>query len=319
MRMTRRNLVLGALGAGLMAGGASAGTVSDGGHAFGSSWRVTVPEGANAARLRPGIEAIIAEIDASMSPYRATSDLSRFNRAGTTAPQTMPSSLCHVGAEALRVAEITGGHFDPTVGPLVARLGFGPISGRAGTYREIEAGKATLRKRSPSVTLDLCGIAKGYALDVIAAHIAGAGIGDALIEVGGEVRALGRHPDGRPWAVAIADPLAQGFAAWRIVAPGRLALATSGHAANGVSGRVAASHIIDPKRGTSASMTLASVSVLAPSAMRADALATALCAAGPEAGPALAWRLVVDALFLVNTPAGLAEHITGDFTRHIQV
>ena len=311
--MQRRDFMLGAMGVALVsAGPAIAGARAIGGPAFGSSWRATIPATTDADRARRMIEGILKDVDRRFSPYRPDSALSRFNAAPPAEWQAVDPDFSLVAREALRTAEVTQGCFDPTVGPLVARQGFGPISGSAATFADIGIGEGRLRKATPGATLDLCGIAKGHALDLVCAALEAAGLDRAIVEVGGEVKALGNHPDGRDWVVAIADPLVPG-AARRIVAPRGLALATSGHAVNGVRARVNASHIIDPHRRAAARQSLLSVSVFDRSAMRADALATALCAAGREEGEALARRLAIPALFILDD----AEHATGGFETHI--
>ena len=192
--------------------------------------------------------------------------------------------------------------------------------------RDLHVRRTALRKADPALTLDLCGIAKGYALDAILAALRERGVTHALIELGGEIAALGEHPAGRPWQVAIEVPGRQPVQAHRIIAPRGLAVATSGHAANGYQGRVSLSHLIDPQSGRPAKQDLASVCVLAPSAMRADALATALAVHGLDRGVALATRLGVSALFLARRGAQgeaddgpLEETMTGDFAAHIVV
>lgn len=313
MQMTRRDLILGAMGAALLpARAAIAGTTVIGGPAFGSSWRATIGSTVDAETARRRVQDIIAEVDACFSPYRRDSDVSRFNAAQTSRWQPVPAACAKVARAAMTIAEMTDGCFDPTMGPLVAQQGFGPISGRAGSFREIEVGERSLKKASPDITLDFCGIAKGYALDRIEGMLREAGVGNAIIDVGGEIKALGSHPDGRPWAVAIADPTTPGTAR-QIVALHGLALATSGHATNAVQGRVDASHIIDPHRRGPAAQALRSVSVLDRSAMRADGLATALCAAGPASGPEIARKHDIRAFFILAD----TEHASGGFETHL--
>lgn len=290
-----------------------------GGLAFGSSWRVTAGRGLDKATIAIEVAAIIREVDTAMSPYLPLSDLSRFNTAAVTDWQEMPRSLCEVVDEALDIAQQTGGAFDPTVGPLVSRYGFGPIAGAMGLFRDIHVGTSALKKAMPDLTLDLCGIAKGYALDRITNRLNALGLTDALIEVGGEVRALGSHPHGRNWQVAVADPTTPDFRVHRIIDPGVLALATSGHSVNGISGHHTTSHIIDPRSQTPAQTALASVTVLASTATRADALATALCAAGPVAGTQLAQHLNISALFITDGTAAPLEVLTGDFAHHLLI
>ena len=320
MTLSRRMMLFGLAAAGLAQPRlASADMTVTGGRAFGSSWRVSVSAGFDTVALETEVAKIVAEVDAVMSPYRQLSDLSRFNATAVTGWQDMPRSLCEVVAEALDIAHRTNGAFDPTVGPLVSRYGFGPIAGATGQPGDIEVGEEAVRKAVPDLTLDLCGIAKGYALDRITARLHALGLTDALIEIGGEVRALGRHPDGRGWQVAVADPTRPDFGVRRVVDPGGWALATSGHAANGISGQYTTSHIIDPKSQTPADTALASVTVLAATAMRADALATALCAAGPVAGAEQARSLNISALFITDGTAAPPEVLTGDFAQHLLI
>lgn len=316
MAMRRRDLVLGmaAFGAAV-----SLPTIAHaraiGGHAFGSAWRLVAAETANFEAARSGIERIIADVDASMSPYRAVSAISRFNCADTVDGQAMPAALRGVTKAALDMARDTDGAFDPTVGPLVSRFGFGPIEGATGRWSAISVDAETIAKDEPGLTLDLCGIAKGHALDRIVSDLQSAGVGGALVELGGEVAALGRHPDGRPWQVAVEDPFVSDFAAQRVVAPGAMRLATSGHRVNGVFGRT--SHIIDARKARPALGAIGSVSVLAGDAMHADALATALCAMPDEAAMAYAQDNTINALFILADGAANREVMTGRFASHI--
>lgn len=322
MPVTRRSFVAGgaawtaAFGLGF-ASQSEAATVSFGGRAFASTWRIAGGATLDERLLRPPVEAIIQQVDERMSPWRSDSDISRFNRNATTAWQPLPSDVCHVVAESLAVAEITSGAFDPTVGPAVARFGFGPINGGSGSYKAIIVENGAVRKAHHDLTLDLCGIAKGHALDEIADLLQREGVTSALIELGGEVYAIGEHPVGRAWQVAIEQPGAPQVTAHRIIAPGHLALASSGHSANGYRGRVALSHLIDPSDLRPTDNSLAAVSVLAPTAIRADALATALMVLGPQRGIQCASELAVSALFLTRTDNGLDETMTGSFSDHV--
>ncbi|SFP89742.1 FAD:protein FMN transferase [Tranquillimonas alkanivorans] len=314
MQLTRRTLLIGAAALIATPGWASATRIL-GGRAFASTWRAVLPADADAQAAAALVAHIVAETDAAMSPWRADSEVSRFNRSASLDWSPASANLCAVVDEAERLRALTSGAFDARVGPLVARYGFGPI--RDG----VPAGDAVvregeLRKTATALTLDLCGIAKGHALDRIVRALADAGLDTALVELGGEVHALGSHPEGRPWQIAVERPGAS-VSAQRIVAPGRLALATSGHVAQGHAGRAPLTHIIDPRSAHPADQALLSVSVLAPTAMRADALATALAAAGPVAGPVMARDLGLSALFLRRASGEIVETMTGDFAAHV--
>lgn len=315
MRITRRDTIFGGIALAMMPGALTAQSASVGGMAFGSTWRL-VSGHTDPTPFIPLVTQRIAEIDAAMSPYRATSALSHFNCADVGQVVKIPEIMACVVTAALEAAQRTNGAFDPTTGPLVNRFGFGPITGRAGTTQDIHLRGDSLRKSAPGVTLDLCGIAKGFALDVIWNDLTAHGATDFLLELGGEIRAHGAHPSGRSWQIAVENPLSRALTAQCIVAPGASALATSGHSANGLLGDITVSHVIDPQNARPATGFAASVSVLAPSGMEADVLATALLAMG-ENGPDFARQSNISALFVTGPPSGGTNIMTGDFAAHV--
>lgn len=312
MHIRRRTFLGGA--AALIAAPAGAGAlVRVGGAGFGSAWRVTAGAGAEPAAISAAVAQVVAAVDAAMSPWRADSELARFNRAPAGALRASPE-LCRVAQAAVSVAAESGGAFDPTVGPLVRRFGWGPIEGAGSALGAIEVTPNRLVKRGARATLDLCGIAKGHALDRAVEALSALGLRDALVEMGGEVRAIGRHPSGRAWQVAVEAPGGEGLRVQRLVRPGPRALATSGLAPNGYAGRgIAVSHIIDPRTRQPVDGRLEQVTVAAEDAAAADAWATALLVLGPEAGPRLAQDLSLAALFLLRDKLASREVMTADF------
>ncbi len=322
IRPTRRHMIA-LTGAALWTGAARAEppkappTRTIEGRAFASRWRITAPTGSDAERHRNAIEALLANVDRQMSPWRDDSDLTRFNqsqRASTISPET-----AIVTQAALEIARYSDGWFDPTVGPVVAQWGFGPISGsKTARWQGLSVAHDSLHKDEPGLTIDLCGIAKGRALDLMATHLQDAGVRDFLIDLGGELKSAGLHPSGRDWQVAVEDPRqsADGPAAG-LRLPSGMAIATSGFRAQSYTlANNSYSHIIDPHRAHPVEGNIASVSVIAPNAMEADGWATALAAAG-DAGPQLARAHGITALFLFNTRGVLHPQTTGDFDRHI--
>ncbi|MCP1168404.1 FAD:protein FMN transferase, partial [Limimaricola sp. ASW11-118] len=266
MWMRRRDFLAGA-GAALMAGparsGATTTTTTVGGPAFGSYWRCVLHAGARQEAVAQLATRLIADLDAELSPWREDSALARLNRAGAGAwrPVGAATRACLSEAEAVR--SLTEGGFDARVGPLVARHGFGRIEGAIAREGRFELRAGAVRKSHAALTFDPCGLAKGHALDLLAAGISALGIADALVEIGGEIATLGQHPSPRAWRVAIERPGAAGGAALRVVQPGGLALATSAHAPQGLRGRLETSHVIDPRQGRPAGQGLVQVSVLA--------------------------------------------------------
>lgn len=307
MGITRRGLILGAGALALAATGPARATEGArlSGRAFGSTWKVVLADRTRAPAVAPAVSAVLAAIDRAMNPFRADSEISRFNRAATTVWRAAEVDFATVTAEALRVASLSGGAFDPSVGPDVARYGFGPIHGvRAGDFSGFAVEDGAIRKGDPRLSLDLCGIAKGHALDAVSARLRDAGVGDFLIEIGGEVVAQGSAPGGLPWRIGIANPI-QGGVYIRVSANG-FAFATSGDAINAYEfGGRRYSHIIDPPTGAPVRNDVASVTVAAQTGAIADALATALVVLGPERGLALADAQGAAALFLRRGQSGL--------------
>jgi thiamine biosynthesis lipoprotein len=180
---------------------------------------------------------------------------------------------------AVTVARDTGGAFDPTAGP-----------GTDASYRDIEidSDRQTITLRRP-LTLDLGAVAKGLAVDAAARELAP--FRDFAIDAGGDLYLGGHNEHGTPWSVGIRHP--------RIDREliDRLAVSDTAVCTSGDYERV--DHILDPRIGDSPT-TCASVTVIAPTAMLADALGTAAFVLGPEAGLALFDRHGVEGLILTS-------------------
>ncbi len=317
MQLTRRSFVMGA-SATLTAPVLQAQTsdlLQIGGPAFGARWNVTVPAGADPQAIVAAVVPVVEALDMLASPYRADAEISRFNRNQTRHWVPLSPEMLDIIREAKRVAAQTEGAFDPTLGGIVGRFGFGPITTLpAGSFNALEVRGRTVQKADPLQTLDLCGIAKGYALDRVAGAVTALGHRNFFIELGGEVTARGSHPDGAPWRAGVERPLAGAAAVQHIVSIKEEALATSGDAVNGYEfGNRRYGHIIDPRSQQPVDSALASVSVFAPRAITADALATALFAMGLEQGTDLAERMAVPALFIMRDGNSLRSRTTHDF------
>ncbi|MGV0877836.1 FAD:protein FMN transferase [Martelella sp. FLE1502] len=293
------------------------------GTAFASDWSVTLADTADASRLKPRFDRLLSGIDRMMSPWRADSEITGFN-TGRREAARISAETAFTAEAALAVAAASDGWFDPTIGPLVARYGFGPIEGAAGPenedaprWRALAVEGDRLVKRDPTLTMDLCGIAKGRALDLMALELREAGHEEFLIAISGELLSSGRHPEGRPWQVAVEDPRLEADGAFAVLGLDNAAIATSGLRAQSYDlGDTRYSHIIDPYSARPVEGAIASVSVIAPDAMTADGWATALTAAGAE-GPALAKSRGIAALFLFHDGAGLRNETVNGFDRFL--
>jgi thiamine biosynthesis lipoprotein len=193
-----------------------------------------------------------------------------------------------------------------------ARLGLNAL------HIDRSAGTVTFDK---ALTLDLSGIAKGYAVDAVAGLLQDLGFASFLVEIGGELRLQGARPDGRSWIVAVERPqggMPEAFT--RLDLHGKAAgLAGSGDYRNyrEVDGR-RYSHEIDPRTGRPVAHTLASVTVLATTAAAADAWATALMVLGPDEGRAVADSEGLAAYFILRGPNGFEPAYTAAFARYLQ-
>lgn len=247
------------------------------------------------ADVAPGVRAVLDRVVAQMSQWEADSDLSRFNRTPPGIWRDMPIELAHVLNAALAIAQASGGAFEPALGQLTERWGFGsagpvdhvpgdtPVIGRIAFDAERRRAR-----RSEGALLDLSGIAKGYGVDAAAEWLLAEGVRHFLIDVGGELRGEGIRPDGQPWWVDVEQPPSWSGEGWRI-ALHDLSVATSGDYRRGfeVDGK-RYSHSFDPRTRRPIANGVRSVTVIHRSCMMADGWATALTVLGPEAAIALA-------------------------------
>jgi thiamine biosynthesis lipoprotein len=306
---------------------------------MGTTYHVTIvttdplaPEG-----LQDGIDSRLEEVNRHLSSWDAESEVSRFNRFSAVGEEFPISEdfrrVMRVSSEVFMLSE---GAWDGTVGPLLDLWGFGPrgrvprvpspesltaVVGEVG-FDQIEIRETpALVKRQTSIALDLSSIAKGYGVDAVAEVVRTHDIRDFLVEIGGEVFASGLRPDGRPWRVGInrPDPAAPADDVYSVVSLRDEALATSGdYRSFFVEDGARRSHILDPRTGRPVTNGVVSATVLAPSCMRADGLATAVMVMGADAGLALIERLDdVGGLIVVQRPDGaLVDYASGGM--HLQ-
>lgn len=281
--------------------------------------------------LEQEVLSVLRDVDTHMSTWKADSELSRLNRSVDGDWQPMTPATTRVIAHAMQTSESTNGAFDATVGPLVDLWGFGAGSSTAGDaaargqrpgtqsisqtmarigheYIDVDLEANAVRKRKSDIELDLSGIAKGHAVDRVAAVLDANGVESYLVEVGGELAAKGRKPDGSAWKVAIEKPEAGRRDVFRVIDLENRAIATSGDYRNFFDdGGQRYSHAIDPRTGQPVHNGLASVSVVAESTMAADALSTSLMIMGADDAMAFAELHGVAAQLILKSGSSLAE------------
>jgi thiamine biosynthesis lipoprotein len=273
--------------------------------------------------VRAVVTGALDRVVSQMSTWEPASDISRYNGADAGSRCVLPPLFADVLRCALHWAEASSGAIDPTIGPLVALWGFGAHAADALASPPSPAALAEARTRigwhrldfnavegsiaqPGGMWLDLSGVAKGFAVDHVADALHAFGLRSFLVEVGGELKGLGRRPDGQPWRVRL-DTEAEGLAPLPLTDQ---AVATSGdrwHAHEHAGRRWA--HTIDPRTGEPADGALASVTVLHAQCMQADALATALTVLGPLDGLAFAQRHGIAALFVCRDATGEARPV----------
>ncbi|RMF14720.1 MAG: FAD:protein FMN transferase [Candidatus Dadabacteria bacterium] len=292
------------------------------GQSMGTTWTVhAVYAAAVAPAIRADVERQInsrlRELDRRYSTWKPNSELNRLNRAPVGKRFRVSRDFAKLLKVADRVWQRSEGYFDPTVFPLVDAWGFGPSRRTtAPTAAELtalrhRAGWRFIRLRgqdvlrTTDVTLDLSAIAKGWAVDAVAADLDKLQALGYMVEVGGEVRLHGRKPDGTLWRIGIEQPDPAGRSISRVLELSDISLATSGDYRNYrvVNGQ-RLSHTIDPHSGHPVTHSTASVTVLLPDCGEADAWATALLAAGSKRGLAIANNWRIPALFIDHDGQG---------------
>ncbi|UUX49296.1 FAD:protein FMN transferase [Nisaea acidiphila] len=274
-----------------------------------------------AEEVRSAVEKTLADVNATMSNWDPNSEISRFNAQQGTDPVAISDELALVMGVANEVHVQSLGRFDVTLGPLIELWGFGtrnsespvPSDGEIAAARQIvgqskvlslTTDPPSLRKTVPEATVFLAAIAKGYGVDRVAATLREQGLGDYMVEIGGEVVASGKNPKGEIWSIGIERPDAAKRTVESIVRLPDMGMATSGDYRNYFEENgVRYSHIIDSESGRPITHLTASVTVIAENAMLADGWATALLALGKERGLQIANEIGLAAFFIVRDVA----------------
>ncbi len=240
----------------------------------------------------------INRLEALLSRTKAESDISRINGGGTV---TVSEETAELLQEALYYAQLTDGAFDMTVAPLVNAWGIHTEAPRVLTQDEIASllplvGSEHLHLDGTTVSLDegcsidLGGIAKGYASVRLAQLFEVYGIQGGWVSLGGNVYTYGTRDGKAPWLVSIRDPSSPAGAAVMVGLSNQFAVTSGGYQRyfTAEDGTVY-QHILDPKTGAPAQSDLLSVTIICPDGTMADAYSTALYVMGAQ-GAADFWR-----------------------------
>ncbi len=272
-------------------------TVSDSRLTLGTVVEITLI-GNNKAALEEAMAAAFAritEIEMVADRFTAESEISAINRRKAPGTIAVSADMLRMLAISRKVSDLTGGAFDVTVAPLVDLWGF-DVGGRLPAREEIERelsrvdyhrvaideASSTITPADGSVRLELGGIAQGYAAGEVERLIRERGIKSGVINISGDIAVIG-DKKGKPWRIGVQDPRDTGKLC-AVINAKDIAIVTSGNYERCffVDG-VRYHHILDPKTGYPA-RGCASVTVVTPDVVLADALSTAIFVLGPEAG-----------------------------------
>lgn len=312
--------------------------VSFSGETMGTTYQIKIVDSSeqelNSAELQGQVEDILDDINQSMSTYLVDSELNQLNRAPIQQWLPVSEPLFQVLYLSQNISQTTLGAFDITVAPLVDLWGFGS-PGEAVAAPSADAIEDSLTRvgynklklavhpelkvlKQTALQLDLSAIAKGYAVDSLAALLKKLNFKHFLIEVGGELYAAGLNAEQESWRLGVEKPSLLRSGALQVISVSDLAVATSGDYRNyyEINGR-RVSHTIDADTGSPIEHNLASVTVVAESAALADGLATGLNVLGPERGLALAQSEDIAAYFILRVAEGFDVKYTGEFEKYL--
>ncbi|MEN0584013.1 MULTISPECIES: FAD:protein FMN transferase ApbE [unclassified Kosakonia] len=305
------------------------------GKTMGTFWRVSVVDISpqQAQSLQQKIQTQLDADDHLMSTWKDDSALMRFNHSTSTAPWPVSAAMADIVTTSLRVGEKTEGAMDITVGPLVNLWGFGPDKQPVKTpgQAQIDAAKARtglahltvinrageqfLQKDLPDLFVDLSTVGEGYAADHLARLMEQEGIARYLVSVGGALASRGMNAQGQPWRVAIQKPTDRENVAQAVVDINGHGISTSGSYRNyyELDGK-RISHIIDPRSGRPIQHALVSVTVIAPTALEADAWDTGLMVLGTEQAKEVVTREGLAVFMIIKDGDGFRTWMSPQFS-----
>jgi len=278
------------------------------GRTMGTTYQVSIPfEVLDLPAAKQEIDQLLFDLNQSVSTYIDTSLISTINASlDTSALHPLDDTFLAIYKASEQIYHATAGIFNPAIGPLVEAYGFGSEEPQDVSSMQVDSLLAlvnfesfvvneeqkSLRKTTPGARLDFSAIAKGYGVDVVGTYLETNGVTNYFVEIGGEVRTRGQHPENRPWKLGIDVPDEDTAPSERplqaIIPMGDNASATSGNYRNFyVRDGKKYVHTINPDTGLPEISTLLSVTVLADDCATADAYATAFMVMGLDKAQAL--------------------------------
>lgn len=260
-----------------------------------TTWHVTYQ---GAPELRDSVMAVLERVGKSLNVFDDNSLVSQVNRQDTT---PVNDDFIKVYSMSMRINRLTDGAFDPTLSPLITAWGFGKGHRPTGDTLRIDSimkfvgiektrlSMDRLAKQDVRIQFNFSAIAKGYGCDQVGEMLKRNGVDNWLVEIGGEIAAAGESPTHGKWRVSVDKPILQQDSIMHdsqcVIAFTDMGMATSGNYRNFHTGPHGErfGHTISSKTGRPVATDVLSATVIARSAMEADALATSFMAMGSEA------------------------------------
>lgn len=284
----------------------------------------------NADQIDHAIEAAFAEmarLDGLLSAWKPDSDISRINLSAGQSPVPVDPRTWEAVEKIQSLSELTRGAFDMTIGAVTRLWDFAspdtvpPDSTaisralRLVDSRQVllDSVNRTIGLRQQGARLDPGGAAKGYVVDRAIEILREHGVEAAVIDAGGDIGLLGRKTNGAPWSIGVRDP-EDPNATIEIIEVDSGAVATSGNYERYfIHDQIRYHHILDPKTGRPVPQVV-SVSILAPTALEADILSTAVFVLGPGEGLTLIEQLSdIEGVIYLEGPRGLRRVVSSGF------
>ncbi|MCA5004596.1 FAD:protein FMN transferase [Sphingobacterium bovistauri] len=241
------------------------------------------------------VDSIFRVIDESMSLYKPNSLINQFNSRDVKGVK-LDAHMYNVVKASFQYYKMTKGYFDITIFPLLKLWGFGPEGFRFNPSEsqidsvrktvgldKIKLRKDYLKKRDKYVSIDLNGIAQGYTVDVLSQFIKSRGVDSFIVEVGGEIYAHGIKPSGERYKIEIQRPYSQQIAPYRLELQNKAITTSGSYEKFRILEGNRISHHIDPHTGRPLMNNTLSVTIIANTAMEADALDNYLMYLEPSA------------------------------------
>ena len=257
----------------------------------------------------------VFQIENMLSVFQNDSDIAKLNQNAGRGFVPVQAETFELLRKSLEFSELSGGAFDVTIRPLIDLWGIGKKESHIPEEEElfrtkklVDYRKLILDEKSQSAALiyegqaiDLGGIAKGYAAEEVKRVLVENNVKSALINLGGNILAVGTQTNGKPWKIGIQNPMAPTGQYFGTLDVTDKTVVTSGSNERFfIKNGIRYHHILDPRTGVPARSGILSVTAVCENSTDADAITTSIFVSGPEQGMELAKKMKVEVIFVTE-------------------